>query len=193
MIRVEREPASRLEDYANVSIAFEVRSVFEVRATAPDDENAFTLIERPVDEPYLKDYDAHVDDGPAGWTSRFDTSGWALFAAFDGRDRVGGAIGVMRSPDIEMFGDRTDLAILWDIRVAPAWRGKGVGALLLRAVEDWARGGGASTLEVETQDINVPACRFYERHGFRLGAVNPDAYPDLPNEMQLLWYKELGG
>lgn len=46
------------------------------------------------------------------------------------------------------------------------------------------------TLMAETQDVNVPACRFYARQGFMLGAVNHGAYPDLPNEVQLLWQKE---
>jgi len=43
---------------------------------------------------------------------------------------------------------------------------------------------------VETQNINVPACRFYARQAFVLGAVNRGAYPDLPHDVQLLWYKE---
>ena len=43
---------------------------------------------------------------------------------------------------------------------------------------------------VETQNVNVRACRFYARQGFALGAVNRDAYPDLPDEVLLLWYKE---
>jgi hypothetical protein len=46
---------------------------------------------------------------------------------------------------------------------------------------------------VETQNINVPACRFYARQGCVLGAIHPDAYPDLPDEVQLLWWLELGG
>jgi hypothetical protein len=28
-------------------------------------------------------------------------------------------------------------------------------------------------------------------HGFVLGAVNRGAYPDLPHEVQLLWYKSV--
>ena len=44
---------------------------------------------------------------------------------------------------------------------------------------------------VEMQNVNVPAGRFYARHGFVLGAVNRGAYPDLPQEVQLLWYKSV--
>jgi hypothetical protein len=47
-------------------------------------------------------------------------------------------------------------------------------------------------IEVETQNINVPACRFYARMGCRLGAVDRQAYPEFPNEVQLLFYKRIG-
>ena len=46
-------------------------------------------------------------------------------------------------------------------------------------------------LKVETQHVNVAACRFYGRRGCTLGAVHRDAYPSLPDEIQLLWYKPL--
>ena len=46
-------------------------------------------------------------------------------------------------------------------------------------------------MKVETQNVNVPACRFYARQGCVLGAINRFAYPDLPDEVQLLWYKTL--
>ena len=56
------------------------------------------------------------------------------------------------------------------------WPGRGVGSALLSAVKRWSVESDAVWLEVETQDTNVPACRFYERHGFeREGAVFPAA------------------
>ena len=54
---------------------------------------------------------------------------WALFAAFDGSTRAGGAAVVMQSAEIELLEGRADLALLWDIRVAPAFRHRGVGRL----------------------------------------------------------------
>ena len=86
---------------------------------------------------------------------------------------------------------RRDVALLWDSRVTPDARGLGIGSMLMAHVEAWAGAHGATWLEVETQDINVPACRFYARHGFVLRAVNRGAYPELPEETQLLWYKRL--
>jgi hypothetical protein len=66
-----------------------------------------------------------------------------------------------------------------------------VGSALFQAAETWARTQGCLQLKVETQTINLPACRFYGRHGCVLKAAHPDAYPALPQEIQLLWYKDL--
>jgi hypothetical protein len=38
--------------------------------------------------------------------------------------------------------------------------------------------------------VVLGVCGFYARHGCELRAAHP-AYPDLPNEIQLLWYKDL--
>ena len=83
------------------------------------------------------------------------------------------------------------MAVLWDIRVSPEARGRGVGSALFAAAEAWAKARGCRELKVETQNVNVPACRFYMRQGCVLGAVNRRAYPGLPAEIQLLWYKDL--
>ncbi len=63
--------------------------------------------------------------------------------------------------------------------------------MLFRAAEAWARRRECRTLEVETQNINVPACRFYVRMGCELCAVHRHAYSILPEETQLLWAKQL--
>jgi GNAT superfamily N-acetyltransferase len=66
-----------------------------------------------------------------------------------------------------------------------------VGAALFQAAELWARNKGCRQLKVETQNINVPACKFYARQGCVLKTVNRRAYPELPEEAQLLWYKDI--
>ena len=81
--------------------------------------------------------------------------------------------------------------MLWDIRVRPEARGSGIGSLLFRAVETWAQDRRCHTLKVETQNTNVPACRFYRGMSCSLGALDRFAYPDLPDEVQLMWFKAL--
>ncbi len=90
-----------------------------------------------------------------------------------------------------MLDGRSDLAVLWDIRVHPEARSSGTGSLLFQAVEAWARDRRCRTLKIETQNTNVPACRFYRRMGCTLGAIDRFAYADLPDEVQLIWFKEL--
>jgi GNAT superfamily N-acetyltransferase len=188
IVDVVQESQPSVAVYASIPIVFEVREVMRIA-----DERAATrryrLTPEPVSAPWIKDYDAV--DPPTEWPARFDISRWTFFAALaDGR-RVGGAAVVFRAPGIEMLRGRADVAILWDIRVVPIARGQGVGRALMAAVETWASNHGARWLEVETQDINAPACRFYERCGFELRSVNRTAYPELPDETQLLWQKRL--
>ena len=43
-----------------------------------------------------KDYDEY--EMPASWNRNFDTSNWTLLAAFDGRERIGGAVIAFDTP-----------------------------------------------------------------------------------------------
>lgn len=186
-IEVRDEPIAALAAHGGVSTAFEVRSVFSVEV-----RDGFALVERAVDTPWIKDYDADRDNVPARWATRFDVRNWGLVSAWDGATRVGGAVIAFDTPGLDMLERRRDLAVLWDIRLAPDWRGRGVGARLFRAAEDWARERGCLRIDVETQNINVPACRFYAAMGCELRRIDRFAYPDLPDEIELLWTKRLG-
>jgi hypothetical protein len=50
-------------------------------------------------------------------------------------------------------------------------------------------------MKIETQNINVDACRFYARMGCELGAIHRRAYitalAELAKEAMLLWYFDL--
>jgi GNAT superfamily N-acetyltransferase len=191
VIRVVREAPHSFEEYSRIPIAFDVQAVLDVHASKSSGSSAFDLTERRLDIPYVKDYDTLPGEGPAAWSARFDTSRWAVFAAYVEHGRVGGAVGVIQPDDTGMLDHQSDLALLQDIRVAPSSRGQGIGGALLAAVEHWARDAGARVLVVETQNVNVPACRFYARNGFDLRVVNRHAYPELPDEIQMLWHKRL--
>jgi ribosomal protein S18 acetylase RimI-like enzyme len=91
-----------------------------------------------------------------------------------------------------MLEGRRDLAVVWDLRVAPTHRGAGVGRALWRACEQWGRERGCTALTVETQNVNVAACRFYRAMGCELQRLDRFAYlPELPEEVQLLWRRAL--
>jgi GNAT superfamily N-acetyltransferase len=52
-----------------------------------------------------------------------------------------------------------------DFAVDPRQRSKGVGAALLNRAKEWARGGGATHLELDSGLARADAHRFYEREG----------------------------
>jgi GNAT superfamily N-acetyltransferase len=189
-VEVREAPITDLREYADIPIAFEVSRIFEVQESGGAG-NEYRLIERPLAIPYLKDYDADPQEAPAQWASHFDLSNWGLLVAWSAGRRVGGAAVAYNTPEIFMLEGRSDLAVLWDLRVSPEARGKGVGLALLRAAESWARAKGCRQLKVETQNVNVAACKFYARQGFVLRAVDRFAYAGLPQEIQLLWYKNI--
>lgn len=186
-IHEEKEPD--LSAYAEIRMAFEVSRVLEV-AVVGGGFGGMVLSERVLAAPYVKDYDAV--EPPAGWLRSFDLSNWGFFSAWADGVRVGGAAVAFDTPGLDMLERRKDLAVLWDLRVADGMRRWGVGAALSAAVEAWAAARGCGRLKVETQNVNVPACRFYAARGFVLRSIDRSAYPDLPDETQLIWEKALG-
>ena len=189
-IELAEEPITTLPEYARIPIGFTVDRVLDVTARV-DGPGGFVFSERRLDVPYEKDYDALDGEGPLQWPRRFDLSNWALFTARVATRRVGGATVAFDTPELTMLEGRRDLAVLWDIRVSPDARRQGVGSALFERVEAWAQLHGCQQLKVETQNTNVRACRFYERQGCQLRAIHRAAYPELPQEIQLLWYKDL--
>ncbi len=177
--------------YADVPIAFEVREVLDVVAVDRG-LGGLHLVERALDRPWIKDYDAEPGNHPSAWPSRFDVRGWHVLGAWRGGARVGGAVVVHGERGLDVLGGDPHAAALWDLRVLPAARGAGVGAALFDAAAAWARGRGARRLVVETQTVNVPACRFYARRGCTLAAIRCGAYSTLPDEAQLVWVLRLG-
>jgi GNAT superfamily N-acetyltransferase len=187
---IREEPMDLLNEHANIPIAFTVDRVLEV-SIRDDGLGGITLKEVPVDAPWEKDYDRITGEDPTRWSKQFDTSNWGLIAAHAGSSRVGGAVIAFNTAGVDMLENTRTIAVLWDLRVRPAIRSSGVGSMLFRRVEEWALRQGCRTLKAESQNINVPACRFYARMGCKLGSINRFAYPDLPDETQLVWVKQL--
>jgi len=192
-IEIQEVGVDLLPRYAAIPIAFEVASVFRIEVIDKG-LGGFALAEEQV-APYTKDYDSQDkdDSGPTGWPERFDVSKWGIFLALDGDRPVGGAT-VADTPGVHMLEDRKDLAVLWDIRVHPDERGRGIGSELFKHAADWAKQKGCRQLKVETQNVNVPACRFYAEQGCELGAIHRYGYAGsshVAHEAMLLWYLAL--
>ena len=186
-LQIREQTVADFEDYAQVPMVLTVGSRYRTELI---DEGlvGWSLIEETVD-PYRKDIDEI--DPATSWLKLDGVSNWSVFAAYDGQDRVGGAVVAWNSPTLHMLEARTDLAVLWDLRVRCEYRRLGVGSRLFDRCAEWARRKGCNRLKIETQDINVPACRFYASKGCELRGIHHRIYPDYPTDVQLLWYIDL--
>jgi streptothricin acetyltransferase len=82
-------------------------------------------------------------------------------------------------------------AYIEDIRVGSRFRRAGIGTRLMEAASNWAKKGHMPGVMLETQDTNVPACKFYESCGFKLGGVDVYLYIGITpriDEIALYWY-----
>jgi len=185
-LEIRLEPLSDLGLQAQIQSAFRVEQVVETFSHPSG--RGFGWRTRAPSRIHDKDYDALPENGPRDWPRRFDVRHWGMLGAWHADRRVGGAVVAHRTP--ELSADDA-VAWLWDLRVEPAWRRRGVGRALFEAVERWACARGCRELRVETQNINAPACSFYAARGCVLCAVDPLAYPELPDEVQLVFSKTL--
>ncbi|MCB1230114.1 MAG: GNAT family N-acetyltransferase [Verrucomicrobiae bacterium] len=174
------------EEYGKVPISYRVAGIFEV-VCQNTNRGGVSLEERAIQVPYTKDYDALAGEGPSRWARNWNVSNWGVISAFDGPRRIGGCVLAWRTEGLELLEGREDFVVLWDIRVHPDERGRGIGSALFSAAVAWARDRRCRLLRVETQNTNVPACRFYAAQGCVLLHVHRFAYPDLPDEVQLIW------
>jgi GNAT superfamily N-acetyltransferase len=73
------------------------------------------------------------------------------------------------------------LVSMW---TAPTHRMRGVGALLIRAAENWARGVGATTMRLMVTSHNPAARLFYEKLNFAFTGVR-EPWPNDPAHFEL--------
>jgi GNAT superfamily N-acetyltransferase len=187
-IEIREESIESLAEYAELSIAFRVEKTLEV-STEGSGLGGIALHEQLLEPAYVKDSDER--EHPTHWSQRFNLANWGLLAARDDGARVGGAVIAIKTDKLYMLDGRSDLAVLWDLRVRPESRGTGVGSLLFQATEEWARDRGCIQLKIETQNNNVRACHFYARMGCTLGGIDRYKYREYPGETQLVWFKKL--
>ena len=95
----------------------------------------------------------------------------------------GGTLFVADDGAVRGFIDVTEsiwnqAACINNLLVAPAYRRKGVGALLMRAALDWGRQKKLRAAILDTSTKNHQAICFYQKHGFAFCGFNDQLYPN---------------
>jgi GNAT superfamily N-acetyltransferase len=188
VLKIQEMGADILLQYKEIPIAFKVESMLHVDLIKGG-LGGIRLKEERVVPSYIKDYDAYEDGSPAEWPKRFDIHNWGIFLALDETHPIGGATVAFNTPELHMLDGRKDLAVLWDLRILPDSRGRGIGTKLFNHAANWSRDQGCKQLKLETQNVNVPACRLYAKQGCQLGEINRYAYaghPEVGHEVMLV-------
>jgi len=190
---IKRIKSDSLDQYARIPMTVDVQSVLDV-VPMDDGLGGLVLQERQLNTPYVKDYDADVGNAPPLWAGQFDLTNWGIFLGFQKGQAVAGMAIACQVADSDLCDGRDDLAVLWDLRVHPDCKHQGLGTHLFQHGLIWAREQGCVQFKIETQNINIPACRFYAKQGCRLESIHNYAYyatPQVRHEAMLLWYLDL--
>ena len=148
-----------------------------VRALEPGDAPAVVVLRREaLTSSPLAFAASHEDDRALSIefvrTALADAASSAMFGAFDEAALVGMA-GVHLLDKVKL----RHKAQLWGMYVAPAARGRGLGAALVRAVIDHCRSWpGVLQVQLSVTEAAAEASRVYERAGFREWGREPGGF-----------------
>lgn len=190
MITVKEVDKSFLELYDKVSMNVEVHSEYKVKRIN-NGLGGLILEEAPV-TPYVKDLSVY--ERAAEYEKEFDITNWRFYMAFDGETPVGAMTIAGKTKGLNMLGGREDACVLWDIRVADAYKQQGIGQRLFSMGIAGAKKDGYCQMIIECQNNNIPACKFYQKQGAVLAKIDMYAYyaePEIRDEVQFVWYLDL--
>ncbi len=166
-------------DATNARDIYTVDSTYEIRSQIVPafKDGVFSYEVKETGGIQFKSY----PDDPFDYTAYMHNPEKVAYLAYHGRQNIGQII-------VKRWWNR--FAWVDDIRVARQYRQAGVGKKLMDAAVSWARLYGYPGIMLETQDVNVPACLFYQEYGFTLGGVDKLLYRAslYPGETALFWY-----
>ncbi|MFD3258101.1 GNAT family N-acetyltransferase [Paenibacillus lentus] len=140
-----------------------------------ENEN-WSYTEEIFSEQYIKQYEN--DDIDISYIENKDK---AVFFYYEGNNCIG---------QIRLRTNWNGFAFIEEITVAINWRQRGIGTELLMKAIKWAKQNNLVGLMLETQDVNLSACRFYAKNNFVIGAVDNMLYTNFStaNEKAIIWY-----
>ena len=107
-------------------------------------------------------------------------AGGSTFAILVGEPAIAVALVTVR-PNVWYDGP---VALLDELYVVPGMRGRGIGTAVLELLHEHARAIGIDAIEINVDEGDVDAQRFYERHGY--SSAEPDT-----GERALYFFQEL--
>ena len=174
MVVVIRElDLNNLADVSQCDDSFVVSTILSLHAQ--DGEISYTIVEVP---PYTKRYPADNID----LTDYIGHPDKIIFVAYVDDHPAG---------HIRLRTNWNHYAYIDNLVVDATQRRQGIGRRLIEQAEQWARSKNLLGIMLETQNNNVPACKFYERCGFKLRGFDTHLYKAIdPNtdEVALYWY-----
>lgn len=190
MITYKQVDKSYFEKYDKIPMTVNVKAILKP-VKINNGVGGIKFEETGVPE-YIKDYSIY--EVPTEYSKKFDISNWVFFMAFDEEAPIGAATVVSRTENVNMLDGRDDIAVLWDLRVDNQYKHLGIGTKLFKMAADWSKENGFKQMKIESQNVNIPACKFYAKQGCILGQINEYAYyknTDIKDEIMLIWYLDL--
>lgn len=146
-------------------------------------EIGWQLVERTLAKPFdkgpLYDFNESAQDEIRERLSRPDDT-YQRVADYEGR-----LVGIADA-EIQQWNNTI---FLWNLMIDLNYRGQGLGRRLWHRVVEFARDSEVRAITAETQNTNVPACRFYLRMGCKLTGFNEALYANdgANREIALFW------
>lgn len=190
MIHYKEVDKAFFELYDKVAMNVDVRSEYKVERI--DNGLGGFIIQETQVKPYIKDLSKY--ERATEYENEFDITNWRFYMAFDGDTPVGAMTVAGKTEGLNMLSGRNDACVLWDIRVADAYKHNGIGQKLLDMGINGAKNDGYCQMIIECQNNNVPACRFYRKQGAVLSKIDMYAYYsdlEIRNEIQFVWYLDI--
>lgn len=144
-------------------------AILQLERSGDVGEERWVLSRVPLTATLNKTYDRGTAEE---WLSTYLDEGEATRMSFLVAERGPNLVGLLAVRKLDWN------ATLWllDIRVRRSARRTGVGSALMAALKEFARESEVRGILVETQTTNLPAVRFYQKHGFGICGFNDHLY-----------------
>jgi len=130
---------------------------------------------------YEEAYEKSYPNDEEVWEEYINNPDKIIFLCYDNNDCIG---------QVRLRKNWNEYACIEDIAVSQSHRKKGIGNELIQKAIEWAKTKKLHGIMLETQDTNLLACRFYNKLGFQIGAVDTMLYANFSNahEKAIFWY-----